>query len=102
VIAAMPIPIDAQQQWLHRLAESPDQTVSAVADLIHAEADALPALHMLRIGDKHFNRKELAAVEMLADAGPTSTFMAFFVTDLGDEPADICDVEFSARLSQRS
>jgi hypothetical protein len=36
--------------------------------------------------------------ELLADAGPSSTFLAFFVATDGDEPVDAHDAEFRALL----
>jgi hypothetical protein len=63
-ITGMPIPSDEQAEWMRRLKEDPARTVTVVATRIATEADALPALHVLRIGTEHFNRAQLRAVEV--------------------------------------
>jgi hypothetical protein len=68
---------------------SAEQLTKAAALLAPAEA----AVHM-----DHPNLRSWR--ELLEESNPASTFLAFYVRDLGDNPAGAYDVEFRARLSQ--
>jgi hypothetical protein len=84
-IICMPVPSDDTSEWLARLDSAPGDTVRSLVKRVCADADQLPPRHMLRVGDQHYSRAQLRAIEVqlrsLGTASENLSFARAYITD---------------------